>query len=426
MALRLLAVGDIHLGRWPSRLPDELAPQGRALAPADAWQRLIDRAIDESVDIVALAGDVVEREDDYYEAYRELSDGVGRLAAAGIPVVGVSGNHDVRVLPRLAERLDGFRLLGRGGEWESIEASADGETVTLHGWSFRQEQVRRSPLEGIRLQRRAGVNIGLLHCDRDQPHSAYAPVTSSELRAADLDGWLLGHIHVPDALATTNLTGYLGSVSGMDPGEPGDHGPWLLTIAGNRVQCVEHWVLAPLRWEALDLVLTDMAEPEEARARLIDAVTALDATIARKTQPPEAVGLRVRLTGRTAFGRQVRELLQQNEQAIIHDGLSGTRYFIERSVVHARPAVSLAKLAQRSDPPGLLARRLSLLENPEHDEARQLIVDARERLDKQCRDPRWQGLHPEPLTDADVIGWLRLSGMRLLEDMLDQHSEGQP
>jgi len=420
MGLRLLAVGDIHLGRRPSRLPGELANEAAELSPASAWNRLVNLAIQEGVHAVVLAGDVVEREDDFYEAYRQLRSGVERLAGAGIQVIGVAGNHDVHVLPRLADQIADFQLLGRNGEWETATLQNEGEQITLHGWSFRQAQVRRSPLDGVRLSRGVGLNLGLLHCDRDQPNSPYAPVTSRELESAGLDGWMLGHIHAPDALALENPIGYLGCVSGMDSGEPGDHGPWLFSIEGGRIQSLEQWVLAPLRWEVLELDLTDLSEPEEARSRLVQQVRKLDEEIAAKTQPPEAVGLRVRFIGRTDYGREVGSLFHQDEHHIVYDGAANTRYFIERCLFEIRPEIALEELAQRSDPPGLLARRLCLLSDPEQEEARKMITGAREILEKQRRDVRWQALDPAPIDDAAVVDWLRRSGTRLLEDMLNQ------
>ena len=74
-------------------------------------------------------------------------------------------------------------------------------------------------------------------------------MTSMELTAVGLDGWLLGHIHKPDTLIAPPLIGYLGSITGMDPGEPGARGPWLLTIEAGSVKDVTQWTLAPLRWE---------------------------------------------------------------------------------------------------------------------------------------------------------------------------------
>ena len=186
--VKILAVGDMHLGRNPVRLHAEFADRARKPGPAEAWRRTVDAAIAVRVEAVLLAGDVVEKDDDFFEAYQELRKGVQRLAKAGIEVIGVAGNHDVRVLPRLAEQIPQFRLLGRDGEWERCEIGRGGHTVSLWGWSFPQAQVRQSPLAGMRLERGAGVRLGLLHCDRGVAQSPYAPVTNQELEQAGLDG----------------------------------------------------------------------------------------------------------------------------------------------------------------------------------------------------------------------------------------------
>lgn len=138
MALKVLAVGDLHLGRTPSRLPDELSLQARDLGPAGAWHRIVDAALAERVDALVLAGDVVEEENDFFEAWRELATGVERLLVAGIRVIAVVGNHNIQVLPRLADQIVGFELLGRGGAWQQVTLESGGERLTLHGWSFPQ------------------------------------------------------------------------------------------------------------------------------------------------------------------------------------------------------------------------------------------------------------------------------------------------
>ena len=111
--MKILAIGDIHLGRTPSRLPSELAERAKEFGPAEAWRRSVDMALECGVRAVLLAGDVVEREDDFFEAYRELSSGVERLTEKGVEVIGVAGNHDVKVLPRLANQIPSFRCSGR-------------------------------------------------------------------------------------------------------------------------------------------------------------------------------------------------------------------------------------------------------------------------------------------------------------------------
>ena len=93
----------------------------------------MDAALDAKVRAVALAGDVVEKEDDFFEAYRELATGVKALTDAGIDVVAVAGNHDVKVLPRLANDLLKFKLLGRGGQWESWTVEENSEEPSPSG-----------------------------------------------------------------------------------------------------------------------------------------------------------------------------------------------------------------------------------------------------------------------------------------------------
>jgi DNA repair protein SbcD/Mre11 len=424
MAMKVLAVGDMHLGRRPSRLPPALADRAVELGPAGAWRRVVEHAIAEQVDVVALAGDVVERENDFYEAYRELEKGVAELARAGVYVLGVAGNHDVQVLPRLADQIEDFDLLGRGGAWESVTIEAGGEALTLWGWSFPQRQVTRSPLDGHRFARAEGLNLGLLHCDRDQPGSPYAPVMSRELAAAGLDGWLLGHIHAPDALAAPSPSGYLGSVTGMDPGEPGARGPWLLTIERGRIREVTQHVLAPLRWEPVELDLTGIARPEEVQDRLLERLRALDETLGCLARPPQAMGIRLRLTGRTRHGEAVEAALGKDTRDEVPVGGSDCHYFVERVVAASRPEIPLADLAARGDPLGLLARRLQSLDAPGDDPERAaLIAAARRRLEARAKETRWQGLDGGPMDDAAVADWLRRAAMRLLERMLAQRED---
>jgi DNA repair exonuclease SbcCD nuclease subunit len=147
MGIALLAIGDIHLGRRPTRVPEDVLESvgSKELTPAAALRRAVERALSLEVDAVLLAGDVVEQNDDFYEAYGDLAEGVKRLTRAGIPVFGVAGNHDVRVLPRLADAIPEFQLLGRGGVWEeAVIEGRDGSSMRILGWSFPSERGARS------------------------------------------------------------------------------------------------------------------------------------------------------------------------------------------------------------------------------------------------------------------------------------------
>ena len=420
--MRLLAVGDMHLGRTPSRLPPDL--RASELGPAEAWRRTVEHALERGVQAVLLAGDVVDRDDDFFEAYRALESGVKRLADAGIDVIGVAGNHDVRVLPRLVRHIPRFRLLGEGGRWESCPIEDGREAVTVWGWSFPQARVFASPLEGHSLEPAPGINLGLLHCDRDAgPDSPYAPVARTELERAGLDGWLLGHIHKPDALTATAPHGYLGSLTGMDRSETGPRGPWMITVRDGRIADVGHLALAPLRWEVLNVDLEGIGDPFHARERLLTAVTALDGRMTSLRSAPGAVGLSVALTGRTEFGNAALEQLSRDDREEALTGTAGTRYFVESVHLDTRPEIDLEDLARRQDPVGLLAARLLWLERPEGDPERdRLVGEARQTLRDQYGQSVWRGLGteaggPEPVT------WLRRAGYRALDQLLGQVTE---
>ena len=417
--MKILAVGDMHLGRTPSRLPQEL--NARNLGPAEAWRRTVVAAVDEAVTAVLLAGDVVDRDDDFFEAYRALEGGVGNLADAGIDVIGVTGNHDVKVLPRLVRHIPQFRLLGEGGRWESCRIEEGGDSVTLWGWSFPQARVFSSPFEGHAPDPAPGINLGLLHCDRDAgPDSPYAPTPRLELERTALDGWLLGHIHKPDALTAPSPNGYLGSLTGLGRGESGARGPWMITVGDGRIVGVEHVPLAPLRWEALDVDLEGIGNAFYARERLLAAVTALDARMASLATPPNAVGLSVALTGRTGFGNAALDQLSPEDRDETHTGTAGTRYFIESVHLDTRPEIDLEDLARRQDPVGLMAARLLWLDRPEGNPERDRLVDeTRKALRDQSTQSVWRGLAgggdaPEP------VAWLRRAGYRALDRLLGQ------
>ena len=414
----------MHLGRTPSRLPPELAERAKRFGPTEAWRRCVEFALQHAVRAVLLAGDVVEREDDFFEGFRELSAGVDRLTQAGVQVVGIAGNHDVKVLPRLAEQIPGFHLLGADGVWQSTEIVEGDESLALWGWSFPQPKVTASPLPRKPFDRKQGINLGLLHCDRDAGSSPYAPVTSLALARAGLDGWLLGHIHKPDQLTVDSLNGYLGSLSGMDPGEPGIHGPWLIGISAGRPTSVEQIPLAPLRYETLEVDLDGITEPAEIKDRLLTTIRSLDARIGTHPTAPDAVGLRVVFVGRTRFGTASSQAISSEDRQAIFQGSDDRHYFIENLQTRTLPEIDLKELAKRTDPPGLLARRLLWLDEP-HDNAEggRLIEHAKERLTQEARKAVWAGLEGPLPTELEAAQWLRDAGSRALDRLLAQSDE---
>ncbi len=426
----LLCVGDVHLGRRPGRVPPDLARDGvepAALTPRAAFERVVREAQDRRVSAVVFLGDVVDDEEHYLEAYSVLERGVRELVDARIEVVAVAGNHDVRALPKLADEVPGFRLLGRGGRWEQHELTSSGKPLArLVGWSFPRARVEESPLPSLALEPRDGLPaIGLLHCELDARSGPYAPVLRRELEAAGLDAWLLGHVHAPmfADLAQSRPLGYLGSLTGLDPSETGPHGPWLLTLQGGRELALEQLPLAPLRWAEIDVPVDGLAEPEDLNQALTAALRAFAEREGERLGAALAVGCRLRLTGRSRRHRALVQHARSLDLAALRPTLEGRIYFVDKLIDAARPDLDLQALARSSDPPGLFARKLLSLRAGD-EEGLALVQKAQRRLAQLADRRPWPALKLPAPDEAAARAHLERAGLEALEVLLAQQETG--
>jgi DNA repair protein SbcD/Mre11 len=349
-------------------------------------------------------------------------------------------------------------LLGRGGRWQEHRLAAH-PGVRLLGWSFATQRVRENPLTSLQWHAEPDIaTLGVLHCDVGVSGSDYAPVRRRELEQVPVDAWLLGHIHKPDDLRGERPIGYLGSVVGLDPGEPGAHGPWLVEVeAPGRVRA-QQIPLAPLRWEPIELLLSELdSGADEGRADaaeegaddaaedgandaaeegatdaaedgLEDALHAalrrrvavlhdeIAAGLAGSASGPRLVGCRLTLRGRGRHHRALRRLL-----ATLHFELpiAGVLYFIEKVQDEGAPDLDLAALAAGSDPLALLARRLQQLAAGDGQDAA-LLREARARLAVRCSETRFSNPGVDLRDDEALRDLLRRAGTQQLEELLAQ------
>lgn len=421
--IAVLCTGDIHLGRTPSAVPQSL--DGQQFSPNAVWRSIVDEAITREVDLVALTGDVVDRENRYYEAYGDLERGVSRLAEAGIDVVAVAGNHDYDVFPRLVRELeqDALHLLGPDGSWErQTMRFENGRTLTLDGWSFPTPPVLTSPLEEYDLEEPDGPAVGLLHADLEATTSEYAPVDRETLEASPLDAWLLGHIHRPRVHAEEPLVLYPGSPQPLDPGERGAHGPWLLSITERGVKERERLPLATLRYDTVTVAVDEASDAKAVPSLIREALEA------EYTQPPGPLELllpRVRLTGRTdAHGA-----LHDQQSSIAEDlalTIGETPVRLESLDLDTRPGVDLADLASEDHPAGYLADLLLTLDE-EPSAAEEVIAEALGGLQEvheasAYRELNQEGVVEDP-TREDAVEALTEQARLLLDELLAQREE---
>ncbi|MEJ2679201.1 MAG: DNA repair exonuclease, partial [Gemmatimonadota bacterium] len=329
--LTVLCAADLHLGRRPAGLAGTGVDR---LSSADAWSNLVGRAVADGVDLVLLAGDVVDRFNRSFEAYGPLDQGIRSLKAAGIPVVAVAGNHDFDVLPDVAAEVgDGhLTVLGRGGAWERWTLKGQDGEPRLHvdGWSFPDQHWHDDPTMdydpaafgapgGARDSAPGSVGgqapggmpggahgdvpvLGLVHGDLDQPASPYAPLATSRLRSLDVAAWVLGHIHTPslreDPAGPSIL--YPGSVQALKAGERGPHGAWLLELEPGRRPAFRPVALSGVRYDRVDVDVGAVDDAAGLNAAVRTSLRAhLDQVGQASVGPLKVVYCQVRLTGRT-------------------------------------------------------------------------------------------------------------------------------
>jgi DNA repair exonuclease SbcCD nuclease subunit len=425
-ALELLCTGDIHLGRHPSRIPDDL--DGPDLSPKAVWLSTVQKAIDRDVDAVVVAGDIVDQENRYFEAFGAFEDGIAQLDEAEIPVVVVAGNHDFDALPDMVDNLDSdtLQFLGREGQWERWTLEQNGEPVAhFDGWSFSAEHVYESPLEEYELPTTDDApQIGVLHADLDSRGSRYAPVLSSELRDTAADAWLLGHIHSPGIrIDSQPLALYSGSPQPLDPGEQQAHGPWTMTIPETGDVRAEQIPLASVRYDQVSVDVSEVKNPQEATAVISEEIkdhvrTELD------TRSLELSLVRVRLTGRTDAHSALVEKHRSMERDLgFREGSVSVR--IESINVDTRPAIDLEDLAEGDNAAAHLADLLLEIENGDPQETYSEVVGdslgaVRQAHSANAYNPLRRETELEDPADGDAIEFLEQQARVLLDTLLNQ------
>jgi DNA repair exonuclease SbcCD nuclease subunit len=442
--MKILCCGDLHVGRRSSRIAEE--HDGRAFSCAAALESAVERAVGERVDAVLFAGDVVDRDNRFFEAFGPLERSLARLAAAGIPAVAVAGNHDFDVLRRLARSAGESRLrvLGEGGRWERFALDTRSGRLYVDGWSFPSEHVESSPLDHYSLSRPEDAPVvGLVHADPTDAESRYAPVSMARLREAPVSVWVVGHVHKPTWSETDGAAPVLvpGSVQALHPKEQGPHGPWLLEIdrAGGRVDA-RMLALSTVRYDEITIDLEGVEDTAGLEAAVMERLRAHRVAIEGDAASEELRYLccTLRLFGRTRLHRR----LASETRRIVDEleiGSEGRVLRVDRVIVETRPPIDLDEIARGRDPAGILAQYLLTLESggspagfgkevdaelgAETDELVEAVRDAAERA---YRAKAYQEVSDDPEPDAAAARTLLMEqGYRLLDALIAQKEPGE-
>jgi DNA repair protein SbcD/Mre11 len=267
-SLKFLHASDLHLGRQFSGLLG-IFPELREIfrrAGYDAWATLVQKAVEERVDFVVLAGDVFHDTNPPIGARVAFKRGLESLSENSIPVFLALGNHDpLRSFPGSLRTLPGLHVFPSDPQTLPCKGVEFDRGVVVCGASFERSAVTDNLVRRFTADPGVDVAIGVVHTNVSGSvgHQDYAPCTLDDLLAAGMHVWCLGHVHSPRVLWQDPLILYAGTSQGAHALETGPKGCWLVTLP-ERGSAVSQFVpLAAVLWDMTQVPATNLSGPED-------------------------------------------------------------------------------------------------------------------------------------------------------------------
>ena len=202
--IKFIHTADLHLDSPFEALGDELARQRRD-EQRELLTRIVSLAEDERVDLILLAGDLLDSDSAYFETAR-LFEQVFPQTRAKIFIA--PGNHDpyTRISPWARLNLTGNVHIFRNNAIECVELPELG--ARIYGAGFEQK-FAPPLLRGFSANRTDGaINLMVMHGDLNNERSPYNPIAERDVAASGLDYIALGHVHLASGLQKAGETYY--------------------------------------------------------------------------------------------------------------------------------------------------------------------------------------------------------------------------
>ncbi|MEI6099604.1 MAG: DNA repair exonuclease [Alphaproteobacteria bacterium] len=344
MTFRFVHTADLHLDSplVSLALRDPALADQVGVASRTALTRIIDLCLTEAVDALLIVGDLWDGSQTSAKTPRFLKQELTRLSQAGIRSFVLRGNHDAASkVSRELEPPPLCHIFGTKPGTERFELS--GHSIAVHGMSFAEGAVPESLLPRYPAAQTGAFNIGMMHTSLNGSlaHDVYAPC-----RIADLDGhgyqyWALGHIHKAALYQGQSMVVMPGIPQGRDIGEAGAVSVTLGTLHDDGRLTVQQHSVAALRFDRLDIDLTNMAD----WGQVVDAVTAALRSVGSAARREDHLVLRPNLSGPTPLAFRIARDLDQLQQEAI-------------ATAEAHPGLWIDKLENRTTDVGALQTRL--------------------------------------------------------------------
>jgi exonuclease SbcD len=198
---------DVHFGiETYGRIDPETGLNTRMLDFRRSLDAAIESALSAGVHLAVFAGDAYKTRDPNQTQQREFARSIRRLAEAGVPVVMVTGNHDLPNARSRANALEIYRTLGVDNmhiisKPEIVKIDTPAGTVQVAGMPYllRSTALAREESKGKSIAETTDLMV--------EQYSRYIDYLARSLEP-DIPSVLLGHFWIKNARVSSQ-TGYL-------------------------------------------------------------------------------------------------------------------------------------------------------------------------------------------------------------------------
>jgi len=296
--IRFVHASDLHLDATFGGVDavDEKVAGALERSTLQALDRVVQLCIDREADFLVIAGDLYNSADRSLRAELTFQRAMRRLADANIGAFVVHGNHDPADGWSAGLELPESVVVFPPDRVQRYEVTRDGETVcAVYGRSFPTRHVTDNLARDFSRQRNDQLAVAVLHANvgHREGWDDYAPCSVDDLRAARMDYWALGHIHIAGRISDDPPAVYSGSTQGLDPTETGPKGCYVVDLDGDGAK--EEFVeTASIRWHVREVDASGVSSLDALHAVLEETCTAI-----RETSCERPTVVKLGLTGRS-------------------------------------------------------------------------------------------------------------------------------
>ena len=270
--LTFIHTADIHLDSPLRNLSSYEGAPVEAIrgATRKAFDRLVEEAVNRSVDLLLISGDLYDGDWQDYNTGLYFAARMARLKDAGIPVCIIAGNHDAASRMTRTLRLpDNVHLFPTDRPHTTL---LEGPGIAVHGQGFSAPAVKKNLAERYPDALPGYFNIGMLHtcATGREGHEPYAPCRLDDLIARGYQYWALGHVHQRETLCEDPPVIFPGNLQGRHIRETGPKGCMIVSAADDGTTRVDFHRLDCIRWERIDIDITHAADAYDAVAAACD------------------------------------------------------------------------------------------------------------------------------------------------------------